>query len=340
MRTAELILVALGFACSAMACAEVEADEVELEDENSESSDLQSTVKDGFKVMSYNVRKQADDDVLAGNEEHRWWNRRTHIRALIAKQNPDVVGFQEVRRGPGGDAVSEASQTSLILNNGEDVIAFMTELGYASFIPTGASPKLIFFKPRFTQIAAGQESLEVPSKNPDCNPDKQVAWVRLLDQVNQKEVLIANTHFTPRSACGAVREQQAVKLHNAVDVARTVGTVKLPVIVMGDFNAEQKQKQSGSKSEGTFDVLDTTYKYQVYKSDALRYAPTFNQGWDDSGSNDSARIDYLFYKGLEAGTYKVVKTLVNISFKTAKGSNKSVKTSPSDHYPVMQTFGF
>ena len=140
---------------------------------------------------------------------------------------------------------------------------------------------------------------------------RMVTWVRFLDRKTHKEFYFWNTHFDHRSQPS--REKSALLINKRVAALQT----KLPVILVGDFNAiaQSNKAYHTLTKDGGFQDSFTTAKEKV------------NAGWNTFNSfqktkQSKRRIDWVLTKG----PLKVTRTEIVLFNK--------FKQLPSDHQPV------
>ena len=140
---------------------------------------------------------------------------------------------------------------------------------------------------------------------------RMVTWVRFLDRKTHKEFYFWNTHFDHRSQPS--REKSALLINKRVDALQT----KLPVILVGDFNAVAKANRA-------YDTLTTT---GGFKDTFVSAKEKVNADWNTFNSfrktnKGKRRIDWILTKG----PVKVDRTSIVLFEK--------FKQLPSDHQPV------
>jgi endonuclease/exonuclease/phosphatase family metal-dependent hydrolase len=140
---------------------------------------------------------------------------------------------------------------------------------------------------------------------------RMVTWVRFLDRKTHKEFYFWNTHLDHRSQPS--REKSALLINKRVDALQT----KLPVILVGDFNAVAKANRAYNTltGQGAFKDSFETAKEKV------------NADWNTFNSfrktnKGKRRIDWILTKG----PAKTDHTEIVLFDET--------KQLPSDHQPV------
>ncbi|MBN2262855.1 MAG: endonuclease/exonuclease/phosphatase family protein, partial [Prolixibacteraceae bacterium] len=137
----------------------------------------------------------------------------------------------------------------------------------------------------------------------------------LTHKASGREILVMNTHFDHQSELA--REQSAKLIVQKIE---QVNPQKLPVILMGDFNATPETLPISIIKNKMHDALEI--------SQTPHYGPlgTFNSF--DPNKVIDGRIDYVFLKGFE------VKSIVHIDDR--RNDNYFV----SDHLPVLVELNF
>jgi endonuclease/exonuclease/phosphatase family metal-dependent hydrolase len=140
---------------------------------------------------------------------------------------------------------------------------------------------------------------------------RMVSWVRFRDLKTNKEFYFWNTHFDHRSQPS--REKSAQLIVSRVDALKT----KLPVILVGDFNAAAKANRA----------YDTLTGQGAFKDSFDTAKEKVNAGWNTFNSfrkteKGKRRIDWI----LTQGPVKVNRTEIVLFDKA--------KQLPSDHQPV------
>ena len=140
---------------------------------------------------------------------------------------------------------------------------------------------------------------------------RMVTWVRFLDRKTHKEFYFWNTHFDHRSQPS--REKSALLINKRVAALQT----KLPVILVGDFNAFAKANRA-------YDTLTTT---GGFKDTFVSAKEKVNADWNTFNSflktkKGKRRIDWV----LTRGPVQVNRTEIVLF--------DGFKQIPSDHQPV------
>ena len=211
-----------------------------------------------------------------------WKARAGRIREWLDLLDPDLIGFQEVLRGPGIDQVAE------LLEGRTYHEAFVEAM------PFWRDPKLSFgnaVASRWPIVA--REELRLPDRG---DGERRAAITAKIDaDVPGGELSFTSTHLHWRFHHGNTRELQVQAL--ADQVLRLRPQSGFPPILVGDFNAEPDSAEirylTGLVSLGG---------RSVYLNDAWRVAGEGGDGVTWSNRNPYARsaleperrIDYIF----------------------------------------------
>ncbi len=193
--------------------------EKEFKTENSNEKEISTaslnqkvaSVENSFKVMSFNIRHDDDDDPQSLDE------RKEIILQVILDNDPDIVGIQEFS------------------NNWFEywLVNEMDTEGYDAFTPDTSNesseygtPKAIFYKrDRFSLIDG--DSFKMVYSEKRCG-----RWAILEDNNTNNQYFICNSHWTTVSS-----DERVENANDVIDVIQE-NYANLPVIVFGDFNAE------------------------------------------------------------------------------------------------------
>ena len=254
-----------------------------------------------IRVMSYNIRCMNVETDL----RDLWWFRKDNLAQLILKNDPDIIGMQEVY-------TTQADHLQKYLK------------GYAWFGPPRDDGKNkgernpIFYKTdRFELLDQNtfwlSETPEVMgSQSWDAACKRIVTWGKFRDKRTGKIFFHFNTHFDNKSP--KAREMSAKLL-----VERIKGIAgDAPFFVTGDFNTEDKSQP--------YQTLTS------YMRDSRAICPNPPQGpyctsWTfKTGVPPDERIDYIFLsRGVSASDYAAID-------ETYHNDRR-----PSDHLPIMAT---
>lgn len=209
-----------------------------------------------LRVMSYNIRYDNPADGL-----NAWSNRKDFLVAQVRKTDPDIIGIQES-----------------LPHQVEYLASTWSEYGHAGRgrdeDGQGESTTIFYRKKRFELREEHMFWLsETPyqlSKGWDAAIRRICTYVLLYDKETKQHILVFNTHF---DHVGQEARLQSARL--IIRKIREVSSGRLPVVLMGDFNAvpesepiralqgglqdtrvEAKEKSMGS--DGSYNAFDST----------------------------------------------------------------------------------
>jgi endonuclease/exonuclease/phosphatase family metal-dependent hydrolase len=168
-------------------------------------------------VMTYNLRYASK---LPPNA---WFQRRPVAAAMLKELKPDIVGTQEGLY--------------------QQIKDLQTDLPDYAWIGTGRDGgsrgefMAVFYRhERFEPLEFDHFWLSdtpetIGSTTWGNSNRRMVTWIRFLDRKTQEEFYFFNTHFDHEKQ--PAREKSATLIRERVDALKT----KLPVILVGDFNA-------------------------------------------------------------------------------------------------------
>lgn len=261
-----------------------------------------------LKVMSFNIRTgNADQGTV-----NAWDNRKDIVAQTIRDVGPDLFGLQEALR----------YQWTYL----EDQFPGYQEVG-KSVNDDGTSEytALFYKKSRFTEVAKGNFWLD-PTNTPgitgwDAKFPRIATWVELTDKQNPGlTFLYMNTHWDNVGV--TARLQSANLMRSMIEQIAP----DLPVIVSGDFNADQGgaayRRMTGLDNADSFRDYNDTYR-QIHPEDSGTVGTSL--GFDGKGNNDG-RIDWI----LQSGFVTLDATIDRVSYDGQ---------FPSDHFPITATLG-
>ena len=250
-----------------------------------------------IKVMTFNIRYASAFGANA------WPKRRAGVVEVIREQKPGIIGTQEGLH--------------------HQLLYMDKELAEYKWIGVGREGgkrgefMAIFY--RSDRLKPLEEKHFWLSDTPKVvgsaswgnTVKRMVTWVRFLDRKTHKEFYFWNTHFDHRSQPS--REKSALLINKRVAALQT----KLPVILVGDFNAVAKANRA-------YDTLTTT---GGFKDTFVSAKEKVNADWNTFNSfqktkKGKRRIDWILTKG----PVKVDRTSIVLFEK--------FKQLPSDHQPV------
>ncbi|MBR5202446.1 MAG: endonuclease/exonuclease/phosphatase family protein [Clostridia bacterium] len=251
-----------------------------------------------LRVMSCNVRCISPTDL----GKKSWFYRADLIMQGIEKEQPSVIGFQEVTKW-------HYSYLCDTLPTYDSVITYRDDAFNSEGCP-------IFFRSDiYTLIDKGSfwlsETPDVMSKSWGAQFNRVCSYVILKDNTTETKFVVFNTHLSHVSDEARINGIQVV-----LDKILEFGS--LPAVLMGDLNAEEDSKTYISATANFLDV-----KYQVEN-------PMISCTYQDWGKQlDRNCIDYVMIskQGLKVNSYKVVTDTYDGVYS-------------SDHFPLSVSLSF
>jgi endonuclease/exonuclease/phosphatase family metal-dependent hydrolase len=290
-----------------------------------------------FKVLSYNVRYNANTDKARGIPA--WTARRAQVFALVRSNNPDIFTIIEAEYSNGmtdGHKVKQNMPGDFIAEFGKD---------YAFYNGTNNAPKLIFYrKSRFRLSTAGDPrgSVQVPNVytkgvkvgSADCwslGEDRNLAYTKLQDIRSGRSYFVAAMHPLNHPNCYRGREANMKVLQSAIETKAS----GMSVLAMGDMNTDWDCRTAAKATcyglDG--DIISrieeggpgyNLFRSQRHSAPTTSNDTTVNTNWYGSAAGSNASIDYIFHSGGDMTT----------SNPQVDKGNYGGKDSPSDHYAI------
>ena len=255
------------------------------------------TIAQPLRVMTFNVRLLTDSDGA-----NRWEARRALMAQVVAHENPDLIGTQELYKRQGDELVARLPQYAWF--------------GRGRRGGDGDEHMGVFYrKDRFRVLATGDFWL---SDTPETVGSiswgnlypRMVTWARFQRIADGATFVLYNTHLPYREEDEPARERGA-----ALILARLrLLSADEPIILTGDFN---------TAPDGRTHALLTTALTDAWTAAPRRLGPaaTFH---NFTGKADQ-RIDWIMFRGLQAKSARTVTTHRRGRY-------------PSDHFPVVVDF--
>lgn len=257
-----------------------------------------------MRVMSFNLRS---DFIL--DFKNRWDKRKHIVYEVIDKYDCDIIGVQEVTNKMFDD----------IIDN------------FKSYTIVGSARSKKYFSERNNLFVKNKNKIIKHntfwlSKSPDKVGSQlwyslypRICTTAVVELENGDKVRVYNTHldcFLPQA-----RDFGLKKLSQFIDKNRK--EEKLPVIVMGDFNATPDSKIIKKFAAGEYNtdrfVAVQEVKRELYKKSTMSKF---------KGKENGLHIDYIFVsEEFEIINVEIVKYNENGRY-------------PSDHYPVFAEIKF
>lgn len=251
-----------------------------------------------IKALSYNIKY---DNQQPG--ENSWDSRKEKLIALLNHYKPAVIGTQEGLFHQLAE-IDKGLPNFTFFGVGRDDGKQKGE--YCAIFYD--STRLTLTKHSTFWLSDYPEKVSVGW---DAALPRVCTYGLLVDKKTGHKFWVFNTHF---DHMGEKAREESAKL--IVKKTGEINTQELPIMLMGDFNANPE--------ENPIHVLKSLYKDGKEISQRSFYGPngTFNGFIDDVFD---VRIDYIFVKNMNVISYMHIDDRLN--------NNKHI----SDHYPVMIT---
>ena len=279
------------------------------------------------RVMTYNVRYSAGD---RKSKDNNWLARRDDFAHMVERENPDVVGFQEVL----------PDQRKWLETRFPDYV-FIGEGRNADRVNGEASP-VAFRRDRFEAVTNGTFWL---SKTPDVPGSKSwgtaiqriCTYAVLKDRATGKTFSFANTHTDHRSE--EAREKGMLLI---IERMKDFGK-GAPVVFVGDHNCLEYEKPAKAVSKLLTDAIYLakapqgswrTFNFWSWHEKEVSIMEALKKPIDKRSipgdMSDMKRIDYIY---VSPGT-KV------LDYRTVSDTRPGTRLYPSDHFPSVATIEF
>lgn len=265
------------------------------------NSGVQAQPAEGLalRVATFNLRFASD------KKPNSWAERRPVVRACIEEMAPDVMGTQEG-----------------VYPQLKDIAADLPDYEWIGLGRDGGSRgefMAIFYRKarlevlEFDHFWLSDTPNVIASTNWGNTNRRMTTWVRFRERASGREFHVFNTHLD--HALRSAREKGALLIRQRV---QEVATNHLPVLLLGDFNAEPgKEKTYDLFLEGGF-FADTWRTAKTRRNDDLDTFHNFR-----GAKKGTFRIDWILTRGpWECDANEVVVFSRENQF-------------PSDHHPVV-----
>jgi endonuclease/exonuclease/phosphatase family metal-dependent hydrolase len=248
--------------------------------------------------MTYNLRYASDTPPNA------WPQRRSLVKKCIEQVQPDVIGTQEG-----------------VYAQLKDVAADLPDYEWIGLGRDGGSRgefMAIFYRRdrleplEYDHFWLSDTPMVMGSATWGHTNRRMVTWVRFKDRQHGRQFFFWNTHLD--HAVQPAREKGAALIRERVEALKT----KLPVLLVGDFNAEAGVNPAYHTLVGEGAFADTWKQAKERRNERMN---TFN-GFREA-RQDGVRIDWILGRGVaEVTATEIVTYAENGQF-------------PSDHFPVV-----
>lgn len=253
-------------------------------------------------VITYNLKYDDVKDTV-----NNWNNRKEAMVRLLQYYNPLIFGTQEALHhqtayldnglpsysyvGVGRDDGKQKGEYTAIHFDSTKVKVLETKTFWLS-----ATPK---------EISVGW----------DAALERICTYALFQNLITKKQFYVFNTHF---DHIGQVAREKSAEL--IAKKIETINTLKLPVVLIGDFNL--------TPDETPIQYLNKQLEDSQLISEKPHYGPTGTFSGFDWNMTIDKRIDYIFTQGF------IVKKYLHIDDRME--NNKHI----SDHLPVLATLTF
>lgn len=251
-----------------------------------------------IKVCTLNIKFENPSEGV-----HQWDNRKEHILSLINVEELDIFGMQEVLH----------SQIEYLETN----LPKYERVGVARDDGNmqGEYSPIFYDKSKYALEDSDtfwlSSTPRVPAKAWDAAFPRICTWARLKNLKTNDIILVLNTHF---DHVGKISKANSVDL-----ILSKIEDLQQDekVILMGDFNLEPD-------TEPIKKITDSNLNDAYYQAE-FKLGPKGTYNAFKIGENYNRRIDYIFYSGLKAISYKNYSLRIKDTFL-------------SDHFPVLVVF--
>jgi len=271
-----------------------------------------------LKVCSYNLRYKNSSDTEAGNG---WNTRRTYLINFVNFQQPDLLGVQEALNAQMND-----------MQNGLKGYAYIG-VGRNDGVASGEYSAIFYRTERMVLLDHGdfwlsdtpwKPSKGFANKGGSTTYYRICTWGKFYDKLTHAVVYHFNAHFdldeTNRQQSYYLIKQKIEEIASKTD----------PVVVTGDFNAEQ--------TGDTYKLFyNSGFLYDCFVRAKQKFvtngtSPGFNAGNYSLITGGVRRIDHIFVtRALITERYAVL----NPCYYSTSGTADYHERAYSDHSPVM-----
>lgn len=265
-----------------------------------------------LNLATYNLRYDNADDIAQGNG---WKQRQPEIVRIIRFYGFDLFGTQE-------GLIHQLRQLKDSLPGFD-----FTGVGRDDGKEKGEHAAIFYNTSRFRLLDKGtfwlSPNTEKPEKGWDAALPRICSWGRFKELKTGFTFYFFNLHM---DHIGVISRRESARL--VLELIRKKAGA-LPVILTGDFNADQH--------EAPYAMIQSSGLLQdAYTATDVRWAPsgTFN-AFDTRRCSDN-RIDHIFLtKTFRVTRYGILNNTYTICPGAPDSSHTAVQKFPSDHFPVM-----
>lgn len=252
-----------------------------------------------LKVMSFNVRYENTGDT----GDRSWNKRRAAVLAMLADQQPDIMGVQET-------LLSQKTYLDQKLTGYKSI-----GVGRNDGFDKGEFAAIFYRKKTLKPDNWGtfwlSETPDIPSKGWDANIYRSATYAVFTHIKSGKKIFIINTHLDHQ---GTIARAESMKLIEKK--IKELNIDNYPSILTGDFNMPI--------SDASFDSI------KMFMGDARMDSPETDSllSFNNWGGSGTGTIDHIFCLGITPQNFHTItRHYLGINY-------------ISDHYPVTAEFQF
>jgi len=251
-----------------------------------------------LSLMTYNIRYATVND-----QENQWEKRKEYLTQQIDFYAPDVFGIQEGLHSQLAfikESLSDYTYIGVARDDGKEKGEYCA----------------IFFNTEKLQILAEgtfwlSPTPEMVSKGWDAALERICTYAKFKDKISGNIFFVFNTHF---DHIGKVAREKSAEL--IVKKVTEINKDNVPVIIMGDFNLNEKSQ--------AISYLSSVFNDSKIASEAKPFGPHGTFTGFEFYEPVKDRIDYIFCS----------KENISVKKYGVLTDSKDSKY-PSDHFPVL-----
>ena len=295
IRNIKTIFILLAVALSATACFKPRDYDYSKWYEDPNGGDAGRTVK----VMSFNLRSADSNDP----GENSWTSRRPAVKAMLAAQNPLIMGCQEC----------DPIQRKNIIEDDPRYAAIGVDLNG----PGDCEECAVFYLKDSIEVLTHatfylSNTPDVPSRLNGTSNYRVCTWGKMKMKKGGQEFYFFNTHLEYSAA-----QLRQPEMDIILGKIKEIVTEEAPMVLLGDFNCDED------------DAIYNGIKNYGFQSCRIKAAVGDSHKTHNGFGGYAQTLDHAFYKGF-AGVNK---------FATDRYKYAGI-TYISDHYPIWAILKF
>ena len=295
IRNIKTIFILLAVTLSATACFKPRDYDYSKWYEDPNGGDAGRTVK----VMSFNIRSAGSNDP----GENSWTSRRPAVKAMLAAQNPLIMGCQEC----------DPIQRKNIIEDDPRYAAIGVDLNG----PGDCEECAVFYLKDSIEVLTHatfylSNTPDVPSRLNGTSNYRVCTWGKMKMKKGGQEFYFFNTHLEYSAA-----QLRQPEMDIILGKIKEIVTEEAPMVLLGDFNCDED------------DAIYNGIKNYGFQSCRIKAAVGDSHKTHNGFGGYAQTLDHAFYKGF-AGVNK---------FATDRYKYAGI-TYISDHYPIWATLKF